>query len=136
MSDSDAEQWERLVRHLDAWTSAAEIAAGRIRVSVPQDGGDRDVVIVMTPDEWDDIAGVMWGDFDAAVEDVKRTLLGLQPHEGYAVYEQYRLAPSTAEVLPARPDFTPEPGGTWAALDRDGRVSSTFADWVEPDDPA
>jgi hypothetical protein len=29
----------------------------------------------MTPDQWGDMSGVMWGAFDDAVKDVKRTLL-------------------------------------------------------------
>ena len=127
------DNWKRLVGALDAWTWAAEIAPGRIEVSVPHGGGSRHVLIVMTPDEWDAMAGVMWGNFDDAVEDAKRTLLALRPDEGFAVYSDYRLEPSTAAALPEPPEFTPEPGGEWVAYDRDGRIASRFADWSEPD---
>ena len=130
----DTDDWERLIRYLDEWTSASEIAPGRIRVSLPLERGSRQVIVVMTPDEWDDMTGVMWGDFDDAAEDVKRTLFALQPGEGFAVYSQYRLEPSVDDMLPEPPEFTPEPGGEWVTYDRDGRVVSRFADWVEPDE--
>jgi hypothetical protein len=128
------DDWKRLVETLDAWTSAAERAPGQIEVSVHQGGTSRDVVIVMTPDEWDDMAGVMRGDFDDAVEEVKRTLLDLQSHERFAVYSQYRLEPSTQPTLREPPDLTPEPAGEWVAYDREGRIASRFADWSEPDE--
>jgi hypothetical protein len=77
--------------------------------------------------------GVKWGDFDDAVEDVRRTLLALRPEEGFAVYSEYRLEPSTTTELPEPVEFTPEPGGEWIAYDREGRTASRFADWSEPD---
>ena len=62
-----AEYYQRLVRDLDGWTSASQVAPGRIRVSVPQAGGGRrTVVIVMTPAEWDDMLSVAHGSFDSA----------------------------------------------------------------------
>jgi hypothetical protein len=128
-----ADDWERLIESLDAWTWATETAPGRIAVSLPQGGVSRHVVIVMTPDEWDDMAGVMWGNFDDAVQDVKRTLLALQPEEGFAVYSEYRLEPSTATALPVPQEFTPEPDGEWVAYDREGGIASRFADRSEPD---
>ncbi|MDQ4055717.1 MAG: hypothetical protein M3237_23910 [Actinomycetota bacterium] len=88
----------------------------------------------MTPDEWDDMAGVMWGDFEDAVKDVKRALLNLQSHERFVVYSQYRLEPSTEPALREPPDLTPEPGGHRVAYDRRGRIASRFADWSEPDE--
>ena len=125
--------WKRLVGSLDAWTWATETAPGRIEVSVPRGGGSRHVLIVMTPDEWDDMASVMWGNYDDAVADVKRTLLALRPEEGFAVYSDYRLEPSTAAALPEPPEFIPEPGGGWVTYDREGNMTSRLADWTEPD---
>ena len=131
-----AKCWKRLIRDLNGWTSASEVAPGRIRVSVPQNSGrDRRVVIVMTPDEWVSMFTVAWGSFDAAFDSVKRTLLTLQSHEGFAVYADYRLEPSTSESLPEPPGPWPEPGsGAWVAYDRHGRVAGRFADW--PDEPS
>jgi hypothetical protein len=110
--------YRRLVRDLDGWSSASELAPGRIRVSVPQAGGRRrTVVIVMTPAEWENMFTVAHGNFDSAFDRVKQTLLSLKPHEGFAVYADYGLEPSTAETLPT--PVLPEPGsGTWMAVDR------------------
>ena len=127
------DNWKRLVGCLDSWTWAAELAPGRIEVAVPQGGGSRRVLIVMAQDEWDDMADVMWGNLDDAVEDVKRTLLALRAEEGFAVSSDYRLEPSTAAALPEPPEVTPEPGGEWVAYDRDGWIASRFADWSEPE---
>lgn len=127
--------WNRLLDALDSWSAAAPIAPGRIEVSVPEDEARRDVVIVMTPDEWDEMTSVMWaGDFDAAVADVERTLLHLQPHERFAVYSHYGLEPSTEPTLPDPPDGLAVPGGEWVAYDAEGRVASRFADWSEPEE--
>jgi hypothetical protein len=100
----------------------------------PRRGSGRHVLIVMAPDEWDDMAGVMWGNFDDAVEDVKRTLLTLRPEDRFAVYSDYRLEPSTSDALSEPPELTPEPGGEWVAYDREGRIAGRFADWSEPDE--
>lgn len=64
--------WGRLIVSLNQWTSAAEVAPGRVEVLFPSsEGSCRRVVIVMTPDEWGDMASVMWRNFDDAVQDVK-----------------------------------------------------------------
>ena len=83
---------------------------------VPMGGGRRrPVVIVMTPDEWVEMFTVAYGSVDLAFDSVKRTLLALQPHEGFAVYSDYRLEPSTAASLPE--SVLPEPGSAapWRA---------------------
>jgi hypothetical protein len=130
----EADGWKRLIEVLDAWTSASEIAPGQIEVSVRHGGTTRQVVIVMTPDEWDQMAGVMWGNFDDAVRDVEETLLRLHSQERFAVYSQYRLEPSTEPSLSEPPEFIPEPDGEWVAYDREGHIESRFADWAEPDE--
>ena len=54
--------WESLIEALDAWTSAGQTGAGEIEVAVPDDADpDRRVLIVMTPEQWDDMATVMGG---------------------------------------------------------------------------
>ncbi|WP_155993277.1 hypothetical protein [Nocardioides sp. URHA0020] len=112
--------YQRLVRDLDGWSSASQLAPGRIRVSVPQAGGGRrTVVIVMTPAEWESMFSVAHGSVDSAFDRVKQTLLSMKPHEGFAVYADYGLEPSTTETLP-EPDL-PEPGsGKWVAYGRHG----------------
>ena len=127
------DSWDRLVRALDEWGSAAEVAPGRIEVTLP--GSGRRVTVVMTPEEWDDMSGVMWGSVDAAVRDVEETLLRLQPHHSYAVYSDYRLEPSVSPALPEDDDAPPGPG-EWMVLDGEGRVVSRFAEWRDPQDDA
>lgn len=69
----------------------------------------------MTPEEWGEMCSVAWGSVDDAFASVKQTLLALKSHEGFAVYADYRLEPSTSERLPD-PGPLPEPGsGVWAA---------------------
>lgn len=123
-----AKYYQRLVRDLDGWSSASELAPGRIRVSVPQAGGGRrTVVIVMTPAEWENMFTVAHGSFDSAFDRVKQTLLSLKPHEGFAVYVDYGLEPSTRETLPE--PALPEPGsGRWVAYDRHGNEEGEFGD--------
>ncbi|MBC9733474.1 hypothetical protein [Nocardioides marmotae] len=120
--------WDRLVAELDTWTAAVVTEPGRIEVSAPSRDGHRDVVVVMTPEEWDDMWGVAWGDLDAAIEEVKRILGRLQRHERYAVYAQYTLEPSTGPTLPTV-GIDPGLRGEWTVQDRDGRVVSRFRDW-------
>lgn len=112
--------WERLIEALDECGSAAMVAPGRIEVSLH--GGEhlsRRVLIVMTPHEWDELATVMWGNVDDAIESVKQTLLRLEPHQGFAVYSDYQLWPSATPELPEIPEEEAMPGGTW--ITHDGR---------------
>ena len=127
--------WERLIESLDDWTSATEARSGQIEVALPHSGiPARRVLIVITPDEWAEMVTVMWGDFDSALQDVKRTLLTLQPDEPFAVYADYRLEPSAEPTL--REPRLPPPGtGEWVVLDGEGEVVSRYADWLEPDEP-
>ncbi len=120
--------WNRLVRDLDGWSSASKTAPWRIRVTVPQASGkNRRVVIVMTPAEWNEMFTVAHGSFDSAFYRVKQTLLSLKPHEGFAVYADYGLEPSTTESL-AEP-VLPEPGsGTWVAWDSKGDVAGRLGE--------
>lgn len=122
--------WDRLVAELDTWTAAVVTEPGRIEVLLPSPAGrSRDAVVVMTPDEWDDMWGTAWGDLDAAIEHVKHILGRLQWHERYAVYAQYTLEPSAE---PTQPTFEIDPDlrGEWVVTDREGRIISRFRDWT------
>ncbi|WP_134738102.1 hypothetical protein [Nocardioides sp. 503] len=127
--------WHDLVTALDDWTAATAVADGTIEVALPGDGGPgRRVLVMLTPDEWDDMTGVMWGSFEDAVDDVRQTLGQMGPSDGYAVYGTYRLVPSASPRLGgdggrARPSGP----GEWVGRDSEGRVTSRFADW--PDEP-
>ena len=53
--------WKRLIESLDDWTSATEARSGQIEVALPHSGiPARRPLIVITPDEWDDMVTVMW----------------------------------------------------------------------------
>jgi hypothetical protein len=129
--------WERLLEFLNSWSSAAEVSPGRIEVTLEEPGGTARVVeIVMTPDEWDDMAAVARGDFDDAVQKVKTTVLGLRSHERFLVYEDYDLHVSAGPDLPVDPEIErldelaarqhPEGVGRWVVTDRDGNVLDEF----------
>ncbi|QYJ03473.1 hypothetical protein KUV85_14220 [Nocardioides panacisoli] len=125
--------WERLLEALDAWGSAAQVGPGRIEVTLPdRDSDGRDVVIVMTPDEWVDMASVALGGFDSALEEVTQTLLELRPDEHYAVHREYRLYGATTPSLPDE-EYQAEPGGEWVVRDDQGRIRSRLSDWIEPE---
>ena len=127
------DDWTRLIVALDGWGSAAQVGPGRIAVTLP--GSGRRVVVVLTPEDWHEMWSVMWGNVDDAIADVRRALLGLQPHEGFAVYADHGLQPSTEPTLPEDEDLPARPG-EWVALDRDGRVTSRFSQWRDPQDDA
>lgn len=131
---TDRADYQELVNALDEWTSAAEVAPGRIEVSIPDGTDSRTVTIVMTEDEWDDVVGPMWASVTDAIADVIRILLTMTPDQDYALYEQYRLVPSTQAAWPEGPTSIPEPnpGGGWFAYNRDGSRGERFADFVDP----
>ncbi len=135
MSDRHEEEWRWLVSALDDWSSAAEVAPGRLEVVVP--GSDRRVVVVMTPEEWSgDLAGVAFGGLRHALGYVEEVLVGLGPEDRYAVYRQYELVPSPTPSLPEEEEVTPQPGGAWVVLDDEGRVVSRLAEWRDPGEGA
>ncbi len=110
--------YRRLVRDLDGWSSASELAPGRIRVSVPRAGGGRrTVVVVVTPEQWESEVTVVHGGVESALDRLKQTLLSMEPHQGFAVYADHGWEPSTTGTSPE--SVLPDAGsGTWTA---DGR---------------
>ncbi len=128
--------WERLVDALDGWTSAREVEPGRIEVSLPDTGaGERQVQIVMTPDEWVDMASVAFGGFDYAFDHVRDRLASMEAAETFAVYSTYDLVSSTTPELPVdREELRldelarehPEGFGRWVAANEDGTIQDEF----------
>lgn len=85
----------------------------------------------MSPDDWSDIWGTAYGDFNQAVADVRRALEDLPSEPGFLVYNSYELHPSTAANLPEDPEAArfreillqhPDgiQGANWVAYTNDG----------------
>lgn len=131
---TDRADYEELISTLNQWTSASEAAPGRIEVSIPDGARFRTATIVMDEGQWSDMVGPMWGSVTDAIADVIRMLLTMTPDQDYALYEQYRLVPSTQAAWPEGPTSIPEPypGGGWFAYNRDGSRGERFADSVDP----
>lgn len=119
------ERWQRLVRDLDEWTSASEVAPGWIEV-VRRDG--RTATVVMTADEYDSMLGIMAMSAEEGRDHVRAVLESLGPDESYVVYNNnYEVVPSATETLPAR--VGPDGPGDWITVDSDGR-EHRFEDWL------
>jgi hypothetical protein len=104
------EQWQRLIDFLNSWCTATAVESGRIEVLLSKPGGHkRRATILMTPDQWDSMASVMWGNFDDAAQAVRRSVLSLSGNDRYLVFGDYELNPSPTADWPAgsgqvRPD--------------------------------
>lgn len=136
--------WERLLEHLAQVGDTVQVAPGRIRVAVDRpDGVARTVEVVMTPDNWDDMSGVAWGDVDGAAAYVQdRVRASDQP---FLVYDgQYDVQDCPSPEIPEDPEEArmrelmkqhPKgiPGGRWVAYNRDGNVTDEFRS--HPQDP-
>lgn len=128
--------WGRLLEFLNNWSTASEVEPGQITVTLAEtDGSTRVVHIVMTAEEWDDMVCSPFGDFDAAAQEVRDSVLRLGNNEGFLVYESYELVPSDSAALPVDPEevrldelarLHPEGFGRWVALDGDGNVEDEF----------
>lgn len=126
--------WGRLFDHLSAWTTSRRTPTG-IEVTFEQPtGGSRTVELVVTPDGWDEFWRVQWGDEDAAAASIRDLLENeVPPDKAFLVYAKEQWIPSDTRDFVADyfQKFTPEAGGEWVALDREGNVVSRFADYSE-----
>jgi hypothetical protein len=93
--------WRRLLHEL---RTLGTVKAGDGLITLFPDrpgGGPREIVIVMTLDEWDETVGVMWGrDADGAARQVGRTVRELRPEQRFLIYRTYDLVPSETPKLP------------------------------------
>lgn len=122
--------WDRLLASLKTWASPREVTGG-IEVSyVDESGTSRTVEIVMTPNDWDELAEVIGIE---SPDRLRRRLLALPGNTPYVVCDSgVELIPSATKDLPPD-DFTLEPGGQWVVTDREGNVISRLADWSDDD---
>lgn len=121
--------WESLLESLSTWAEVREVPGGiEVRFST-QGGAPRTVEIVMTRDEWEELATVICRETPDSVRDL---VLALAPDQPFLVCDGgVELLPSSTRELPPDPldDFVPEPGGQWYTTDEAGNVTSRFADW-------
>jgi hypothetical protein len=122
--------WDRLLASLKTWASPREVPGG-IEVSyVDESGTSRTVQIVMSPNDWDELAEVIGIE---SPDRLRRRLLALPASTPYLVCDSgVELIASATKDLPPD-DFTPEPGGQWVVTDREGNVISRLADWSDDD---
>ncbi|WP_322936467.1 hypothetical protein [Nocardioides bizhenqiangii] len=117
--------WLRLVSQVDSWAQSAVPGDGGFLVTLA-DG--RTVVVVMTPDDLDDMY-VAFGVFDDIAGYVIRCLAAMPPEYEYLVYHLYDLEPSPDRVLPSEPELPNMTGGRWFAYDpRTGRETPFDSD--------
>lgn len=118
--------WEDLMHSLNSWAAAREVPGG-IEVTFSAESGERRVVeIVMTRDDWEEMADNIGAESPTSV---RSRLLALDGDELFLVGTSgVELEPSATRELPPD-DFDPEPGGYWAAVDDAGNIQSRFGDW-------
>ena len=119
--------WEQLLTSLGTWADARKVAGG-VEVSfVGRAGARRTVEIIMTPEDWEEMAEVIGVDNE---DSLKRRLLTLEEDERFLVCDSgVELIASPGREPPPDDDFEPEPGGQWVAADEAGNVVSRPADW-------
>lgn len=127
--------WERLLESLNTWGTAVETAPGRIEMTYDVDGVARRAEIIMRPDEWDDYASTIWGNFDDAADAVRRMIVEGPADMPFRVYGTYELVPSTTPEVPVDPDDLeleelarqhPAGLGRWVVTDSAGNVLDEF----------
>lgn len=126
------EAWQQLLASIRGWARVEEVGPGRTVVTVSRDDGTTTrAELVMTPDDYDEMWSVAWGEPAGASDAVRRAVLGLPPGQRYLVYAAYALEPSDAPELPEDPEAArvaahlrdhPGAAGRWVVLGGDGVV--------------
>ena len=120
------------MEYLNEWSSAQEVPGG-IEVTMEKPtGAIRTIQIVLTPEGWDEYVRKIYADCDPSDTHLQASVLAMPDDQQSLVYDTYDWVPSATPTLPVD-TFEPEPGGEWVAFDRDGNVTSRFANWAEPD---
>src|SRR6478735_2268332 len=107
--------WDQLLVSLRTWASPREVPGGIEVSSVDESGTSRTVEIVMSPNNWDELAVVIGIE---SPDRLKRRLLALPDDTPFLVCDSgVELIASNTRNLP-QDDFTPEPGGHWVVTDK------------------
>lgn len=107
------EEWGRLLAFLERHGPVTELESGRILWKPDRAG--RQFEIILTPEEWNTMWSVLWGDVQGGYQDVLRSVDEAGPDERFLVYADYRLEPSSTPELPEDDGSPPGPGGRWSA---------------------
>jgi hypothetical protein len=128
---SNEQAWNHLLGLLNSWANAREVAGG-IEVSfVAPSGARRTVEIVMTPEDWEELAEVIGHESAASL---RERLLALEEGKSFLICDGgVELLASSTRELPSD-DFKPNSSGEWVVTDDAGNVMSRFADWDNTED--
>lgn len=134
--------WEGFLALLGELGTAVEAGPGRVRFTVTgPDGAERDVDVLISPEQCDEMISVMWGGLCPEFsQHLAKIVRGLEQRHRFLVYDCYTLVPSESEDLPVDEDLVrlqaqarehPEGIGRWVVEDRDGNVVDEFARHLE-----
>ena len=129
MRFDDDPLWRELVGALGSIGQVEDREPSGLVVTARYVGSTPTVVeVVMTPDEWDDLVSIPWGQaVEAAAQHVRQLVLDQPREQRFLVYGQYELVPCDRPNLPVDPAFErmrelaaqhPDgviPGGRWTA---------------------
>jgi hypothetical protein len=118
--------WDGLVEALNGWADTRQVEDGIEVTFTTSDGVRRTVQVVMTPDDWEELAWVIRG---VSPETLQDRILALPDDVPFLVCDSgVELVASQTRELPSDSldDFRPEPGGRWVVTDGVGHVLSEF----------
>lgn len=92
--------WTELVDVLGSLGMVEERAPyGLVVTTQHGDGSSTVVEIVMTPEEWDELVSIPWGELEAAAQHVRELVWIQPPGQRYLVYDTYDLSPCDTPVM-------------------------------------
>jgi hypothetical protein len=120
--------WERLLESLNTWAEAREVRGGIEVTFSASSGARRTVEIVMTSNDWEEVAVVIGRE---TARSVREKVLALEESQPFLVCDSgVELLPSSTRELLLDPldESNPGPGGQWVVTDDTGNIVSRFAD--------
>lgn len=125
---TDSRAWDGLIEALHTWSDAREVADG-IEITFETSAGvHRTVEVVMTRNDWEDLAGTLCRE---TADSLRDQILGLPRDRPFLICEAgTELVASRTRELPPKPmdDGNLHLGGEWST---DGGRTK-FAQWREP----
>ena len=97
--DDRYRSWERLLGYISEWATMRESLGGIELVYEQPPGVTRTLELVLSPDEWDDYIGTVFGTDDPRATPLRRQVLATPEWAPYLVYGTYDLVPSPTSEL-------------------------------------